>query len=58
MDKRIAVYTMMVLLESNNIEADFTDEDIMYIGLELASGKMSDQQLLGIILNRVGSIRS
>ena len=56
-NKRIAVYVMLVLLELNNIEADFTDEDIIYIGLELASGKMSDQQLLDIILERAESMR-
>jgi hypothetical protein len=34
------------------IEADFTDADVVRIGLELASGKMSDGQLLELILAR------
>ena len=31
---------------------DFTDDDLIYIGLELASGKMDDKQLLDLILER------
>lgn len=49
-NKRIGTYVMLVLLELNHIEADFTDNDIIRIGLELADGKLSDKQLLDIIL--------
>jgi death-on-curing protein len=49
-NKRIGTYVMLVLLELNHIEADFTDDDIVRIGLELANGKMSDGQLLELIL--------
>jgi len=41
---------MMVLLELNHIETDFNDSDIIRVGLELANGKMSDKQLLKLIL--------
>ena len=51
-NKRIGAYVMMVLLELNHIEADFSDDDIIRIGLELASGKMDDTQLLELILER------
>ncbi|MCL2034684.1 MAG: type II toxin-antitoxin system death-on-curing family toxin [Oscillospiraceae bacterium] len=51
-NKRIGTYVMMVLLELNHIEADFTDDDIIRIGLKLADGKMSDKQLLDLILER------
>ena len=51
-NKRIGTYVMMVLLDLNHIEADFTDDDIIRIGLELASGTMSDKQLLDLILER------
>ena len=51
-NKRIGTYVMMVLLELNHIEVDFTDDDIIRIGLELANGKMSDKQLLELILER------
>lgn len=51
-NKRIGTYLMLVLLELNHIEADFTDADVVRIGLELASGKMSEGQLLELILAR------
>ncbi len=41
---------MMVLLELNHMETNFTDDDIINIGLELASRNMSDKQLLDLIL--------
>ena len=49
-NKRIGTYVMMVLLELNRIEADFTDDVIIRIGMELADGKMDDKQLLDLIL--------
>jgi death-on-curing protein len=51
-NKRIGTYVMLVLLELNRIEVDFTDDDIICIGLELANGDMSDSHLLGLILER------
>jgi len=51
-NKRIGTYVMLVLLALNRIEAEFTDDDIVRIGLELANGKMSDKQLLDVILER------
>lgn len=52
-NKRIGTYVKLVLLELNHIEVDFTDEKIIYIGLELANGRMNDKQLLDYILNRL-----
>jgi death-on-curing protein len=51
-NKRIGAYVMLILLELNRIETDFTDDDIVRIGLELANGNMSDTELLGLILER------
>jgi len=51
-NKRIGTYVMLVLLELNNIDVDFTDDDIIHIGLNLADGTMSDEQLLELILER------
>jgi death-on-curing family protein len=51
-NKRIGTYVMLVLLELNNIFTDFTDEDIIKIGLELAIGTMNDTELLEMILAR------
>jgi death-on-curing protein len=52
-NKRIGIYVMMLLLELNHIEVDFTDDDLIHIGLELAQGKMSDKQLLAMILEHI-----
>ena len=49
-NKRIGTYVMAVLLELNHIEVNFTDDDIISIGLELADESMNDIQLLEIIL--------
>jgi death-on-curing protein len=51
-NKRVGTYVMMVLLELNLIEADFSDDDIVRVGLELADGRMGDRQLLDLILER------
>ena len=52
-NKRISTYVMLVLLKLNNIEVDFSDEDIIQIGLELANGKMNDDKLLDKILEHI-----
>ena len=52
-NKRIGTYVMLVLLDLNRIEAGFTDDDVIHVGLELANGKMDDRQLLEIILERL-----
>ena len=51
-NKRIGTYAMLMLLELNHISADFTDDDVIRIGLETAKGTMSDMQLLNLILER------
>jgi len=51
-NKRIGAYVMMVLLDLNRIETNFTDEEVIRIGLEIANGQMSDKQLLDLILER------
>ncbi|MCL2826039.1 MAG: Fic family protein [Eggerthellaceae bacterium] len=49
-NKRIGIYVMLVQLDVNHIEVNFTDDDLIHIGLELAKGHMNDKQLLAIIL--------
>jgi len=51
-NKRIGAYVMLILLELNHIAVDFTDEDIIRIGLDIASGKMTDTELLEFIVER------
>lgn len=43
---------MLILLELNHIHADFTDDDIVRIGLALADEQMAYGQLLRFILER------
>ena len=52
-NKRVGTYVMLVLLELNHIEAEFSDEDIIRIGLELANGQMDYRQLLRLMLERL-----
>ena len=52
-NKRIGTYVMLVLLKLNYINVDFSNEDIAYIGMNLANGEMSDKQLCDFILGRV-----
>ena len=49
-NKRIGIYVLLVLLEINHIVVDFTDDDMIRVGMELAKGVMSDKQLLDFIL--------
>jgi len=48
-NKRIGTYVLLVLLELNQIQTDFADDDIISIGLKLANGTMSDKDLLALI---------
>ena len=52
-NKRIGTYVMLVLLALNRIQIDFTDDDIIRIGLDLANGNMNDTQLFKLILDRL-----
>ncbi|MBQ7907625.1 MAG: type II toxin-antitoxin system death-on-curing family toxin [Clostridia bacterium] len=49
-NKRIGALIMLVFLEVNGYRVDFTDEDIIKIGLGVASGAMSYEELLEIII--------
>ena len=40
-NKRIGVHTMLVFLELNGVEIDCTQDELVEVGLSLASGKMS-----------------
>lgn len=51
-NKRIGTYVMMVLLDINHIAVNFSDDDIIRIGLSLAEGNVTDEQLIAIILKK------
>ena len=45
-NKRIGVYVMLTFLETNGIKIDCTNDDIVKIGLGVASGEMTYEDLL------------
>ena len=49
-NKRIGVYVMLTFLEVNGIKLDYTDEDLIQIGLSVADGSMTYEALLGWII--------
>ena len=49
-NKRIGVYVMLTFLEVNGIKLDYTDEDLIQIGLSVADGSLTYEALLGWII--------
>lgn len=45
-NKRIGMYVMLTFLEVNGIRMECTNEDVIHVGLSVASGKMDYDQLL------------
>lgn len=45
-NKRIGVYVMLTFLEVNGIRLDCTNDDIVHIGLSVASNSLSYEELL------------
>ena len=45
-NKRIGVYIMLTFLEVNGIRLECSDEELVYVGLSVADGSMSYEQLL------------
>ncbi|AOR22716.1 type II toxin-antitoxin system death-on-curing family toxin [Clostridium taeniosporum] len=50
-NKRIGMLAMMVFLEINGIELECSDEDIVDIGLGIASGKYEDDHIIEWIIS-------
>ena len=50
-NKRIGVYVMLAFLETNGVHMDYTDEDLINIGLSVADGSMSYEALLGWVIS-------
>ena len=51
-NKRIGVYAMLVFLESNNLNLNFSDEEIINIALKTADSTYSYEDILGILSNK------
>ncbi len=49
-NKRIGVYIMLTFLEVNGIRIDCADDEIVELGLSVASGKMDYEAILAWIL--------
>lgn len=49
-NKRIGLLVMLTFLEINGVKLSFTDNELVEIGLSLASGKMSYENLLDWII--------
>ena len=45
-NKRIGVLVMLSFLEANGIKINYTDDDLIKVGMSLANGKMSYENLL------------
>lgn len=50
-NKRIGIYVMLAFLEMNGIRIQCTDEEIIDIGLSLADGKMTYEELLRWVID-------
>ena len=50
-NKRIGVYVMLVFLELNGMEIDCVDEELVALGLGVASGEMKDEDIVFWILS-------
>lgn len=53
-NKRIGILVMMVFLDINGIELECSDEDIIDLGLGIASGKYNDEYIAEWILSCSG----
>ena len=45
-NKRIGMYVMLTFLEVNGLNVNFTNDEIVNIGMKIASSKMSYEELL------------
>lgn len=52
-NKRIGVLSMLVLLSVNRVEYNFSNEDIVKIGTEVASGKMESNDLFSFVSKHI-----
>lgn len=50
-NKRIGVYVMLTFLEVNGIRIECTDDELIELGLGVAAGEISYEELLDWILN-------
>jgi death-on-curing family protein len=49
-NKRIGVHLMLLFLKLNNIEVNYSQQELIDFGLDIASGKMSKNDIKGWII--------
>lgn len=49
-NKRIGVYVMLTFLEVNGIKLDYTDDELVSVGISVADGSMTYEALLGWVM--------
>ena len=54
-NKRIGMYAMLTFLEVNGVKVNFTNEEIVDIGMKIASSKMSYEELLKEIKTHINN---
>jgi death-on-curing protein len=52
-NKRIGTFVLILLLELNNIDIVFSDDEVIHIGMSLATGEMNYDELLDILLKKI-----
>ncbi len=52
-NKRIGVLSMLVMLSINGFKYDFSNEDIVKVGIEVASGKMESDDLFSFVSKHI-----
>lgn len=50
-NKRIGLLTMLVFLEINGVELNYTDEELISLGLDISSGVMDNKALFNWIIS-------
>ncbi|SNJ58920.1 type II toxin-antitoxin system death-on-curing family toxin [Streptococcus pneumoniae] len=50
-NKRIGIFVMLVLLEINDIVLDCTDEELVHLGLGVATSKLTYEDILDFVKN-------
>lgn len=48
-NKRIGLYAMLVFLEINDVSLEFTQQELIDLGLGVASGELNDENILAFI---------
>jgi death-on-curing protein len=52
-NKRTGMYVMLVMLRINGFGINFSEEEIIRVGLAIANGEMDDEQLRAFIIKRL-----